>query len=109
MSRKILVLLGALLLAAAIWRGVPRRAVAAAATLPDPASLALLPQQATALFGMDVEALRSTPMYALWREHVGQGHDSDYRDFVSRSGFDPERDISSMTGALWKENDAPGF
>jgi len=105
MNRKTwIVVLAAFLTVAgvAVWRGGLNRA-SAAGTQPD-ASLALLPPQATTVFGLNLDALRASPLYNAWRQHADQikGH-KDYTEFVARTGFDLERDLGGVTAAVWRK------
>lgn len=105
MNRKALIVILAVLLAVAgivVWRGGLNRA-SAAGIQPD-ASLALLPPQATTVFGLNVDALRASPLYATWRQHADQiKRDKDYTEFVARTGFDLERDLGGVTAAVWRK------
>lgn len=114
MNRKVFVVGLALLVAAAgvvVWRGV--RPASAGTVQPDTASLALLPAQATTVFGLDLEALRASPLYGAWRQKVGEKlgdklRDKQYAEFVQRTGFDPERDLGAVTAGVWRQSVTPG-
>lgn len=87
-----------------IWHGGAAR-VAASSVQPDGSVLALLPAQSTALFGLDFDGLRSTAIYGKWSQNQAQKHEQEYDDFVAQTGFDPLRDIQTVTGAQWKDGD----
>lgn len=86
------------------------RLVSAGTVQPDVAALALMPPETSALIGLDIDGLRSTLLYPAWKEKAdAKMRDQDYQDFVSRTGFDPERDLASVTAGAWKESDKPAF
>lgn len=105
MNRKTLIVVLAALLAVAgvaVWRGGLNRA-SAAGIQPD-ASLALLPPQATTVFGLNVDLLRASPLYNTWRQHAEKIKlDKGYTEFVARTGFDLERDLGGVTAAVWRK------
>lgn len=98
----VLLLVLAVAAALVIWGG---GRVSAGTVQPDFSSLALLPAQSTALFGVDVDSLRLTPIYAKWNQQQGQQRDKHYDEFVAQTGFDPLRDVEAVTGAAWKDGD----
>ncbi len=109
--RRTVIVLVALLAVAgiALWRAGIRR-VSAGTIQPDVNSLALLPAQTTTVFGLDLDGLRSTPVYALWRQRMeSKRHDKDYDEFVARTGFDPQRDLEAVTGGAWTDGQQPAF
>jgi len=86
-----------------IWGG---GRVSAGTVQPDLSSLALLPAQSIAIFGVDADGLRLTPMYTRWNQQQSQQpRDKHYDEFVAATGFDPLRDVEAVTGAGWKEGD----
>lgn len=95
--------------AALMWLGGARRA-SANTIQPDRNSLALVPVQATTILGVDVDALRATPVYATWQQRTAnRRHDAGYDEFLARTGFDIERDLAAVTAAAWKVGDRPEF
>ena len=98
-----------LLASALVWVGGQRR-VSAGTIQPDRSSLALVPAQATSLFGLDLDALRATALYATWqrRNPIGK-HDPGYDEFLARTGFDVERDLAAVTGAAWNNGAQPAL
>lgn len=110
-SKSLVVVLVALLVVAGIafWRAAVPRA-SAGTVQPDVASLALVPAQATTVFGVDLDGLRSSVLYSKWRQRLEQKRrDADYNEFVTRTGFDVERDLQGVTAAAWKNTDVPVF
>lgn len=114
MNRKSLVIVLALALALAAagitaWRAGVWRA-SASTVQPDAAALALLPAQSTTIFGLDLDGLRHSQVYASWRQRARQkGHDKEYEEFLARTGFDLERDLESVTAGSWKNGGEPVF
>ncbi len=110
MNRKLYPILLLILVVAAgmlIWHGSGARA-SASSVQPDGSILALMPAQSTALFGLDLDGLRSTALYGKWSQSLAQKHDQKYDDFVAQTGFDPLRDVQSVTGAQWKDGEEVG-
>lgn len=98
-----------LLASAVVWLG-GQRPVSAGAIQPDRSSLALVPAQATSLFGLDLDALRATALYAIWQQRNStRTHDPGYDEFLARTGFDVERDLAAVTGAAWNNSAQPAF
>lgn len=94
---------------ALVWVGGQRRALANTIQ-PDRDSLALVPAQATAVFGLDLDGLRATSVYATWQQHrQARKPDPEYDEYLARTGFDIERDLEAVTGAAWKNGTQPVF
>ncbi len=112
MSRKSSVIILALLLALSgviLWNKLNYRA-SAATVQPDVNSLALMPPGTSTIFGLDMDGLRASPLYAAWRQKfAAKLQEREYTEFVSRTGFDPERDLEGVTGGAWKNGDQPAM
>lgn len=102
-KRYVAILFGLLIVAAAaLWWGGIRRA-SANTIQPDVNSLALVPAQATTIFGLDLDGLRASSIYSNWRQrHLNEARPQEYNEFVARTGFDVERDVDAVTAAAWK-------
>jgi hypothetical protein len=99
----------ALLATALVWLGGQQR-VSAGTVQPDRSSLALIPVQATSLFGLDLDALRATAVYAVWQQRNSvRTHDPGYDEFLARTGFDIERDLAAVLSAAWNNGAQPAF
>ena len=83
---------------------IPGRKVSAQTITLDRSLVALLPADATTLFGVNVERLKQTAAYQ-YIEETGRKQDSSRQthldDFAAITGFDPRRDVQELLVASW--------
>jgi len=66
--------------------------------LPD--SLAYLPPDSQAVFGMNVQKFIASPVYARFEQKHGQEIGSDLAEFIAKTGVDPRRDVHYIIAAV---------
>lgn len=88
--------LGALVAAGVVLVLNRDRAASAQGVTLDRSLVALLPQNATSLVGVDVERLKQTPAYRHFEEQSRRSGDTHFDEFVHETGFDPRRDVSRL-------------
>jgi hypothetical protein len=65
--------------------------------LPD--SIAYLPADSQAVFGMNVKKFIASPVYANFEQKQGEQVGKDLADFIAQTGVDPRKDVSYVIGA----------
>src|SRR3974377_1735385 len=59
-----------------------------------PESIAYLPKDSQAVFGMNVKSFIASPAYATFQQKHGDQVGKDLADFIAQTGVDPRNDIS---------------
>src|SRR5688500_2564195 len=104
MTRKPLLVAAAIVavIALLVWGTVGH--VSASTVQPAQMAPSLIRAQAATLFGLDMDTLRTSQLYNAWKQKtLGKRNGTEYNEFVARAGFDPERDLNSVTGAVWQD------
>jgi hypothetical protein len=64
-----------------------------------PASIAYIPQDVQAVFGMNVERFIGSSIYQVWEQQHGAEFATDLAEFTSKTGVDPRKDIRYIIAA----------
>ncbi len=74
--------------------------ISAKASMPGlPDSIAYLPPDSQAVFGMNVKKFVASPVYARFEAKHGQEFGSDLAEFIAKTGVDPRKDIHYIVAA----------
>jgi hypothetical protein len=71
-------------------------AMPAQTIIPDEATLKLFPAETRGVATIDVAGLRTAPLI---QELLRQGYPGDLREFIEKTGFQPDRDVDKVTVA----------
>ncbi len=74
--------------------------IAVKASIPGlPDSVAYLPPDSQAVFGMNVQKFIASPVYARFEQRHGQEFGSDLAEFIAKTGVDPRSDVHYIIAA----------
>jgi hypothetical protein len=74
--------------------------------LPD--SVAYLPPDSQAVFGMNVQKFVASPVYARFEQKHGEQVGKDLADFIAKTGVDPRKDVNYIIAAGRSEEGKKG-